>query len=90
MWTEDDKRFLRSMRIKADAPPTALPPLPRYRAVPTALAGWYRVVDGRRRRPVEDFGPENFKDPRAAAEDVARQMNARQAAVRKPEDEDGA
>lgn len=78
MFTESDRRFLRSLRIRADAMPPPLPRLPRFRAVPTAVSGWYRVIDGVRRRAVEDFGPENFKDPRAAAEDVARQMNERE------------
>lgn len=78
MLTESDRRFLRSLRITADDMPAPLPRLPRFRAVPTAVRGWYRVVDGVRRKAVEDFGPENFKDPRAAAEDVARQMNERE------------
>lgn len=77
MWSTSDKRFLRSMGIAIDAPPTPLPPLPRFYVVPTALPGWYRVMDWRRRKPMCDFGPEHFKDPRAAAEDYARQMNDR-------------
>jgi hypothetical protein len=91
MWTEADRRLLRSMRIECDAPPPPLPPLPRFRAVPTGLTGWYRVVDGV--RPMLDFGPENFRDPRAAAEDSARQLNERHAVSNAPqrrEDEDGA
>ena len=86
MWTENDKRFLRSLRITSDQPPTPLPPLPRFRAVPTAMTGWYRVVDGKRRRPMVDFGPENFSDPMAAAEDTARQMNKRHPDARAEDD----
>lgn len=90
MWTEADRRFLRSLRIAADDLPPPLLPLPRFRAVPTALTGWYRVVDGLRRRPVWDFGPENFADPRAAAEDAARQMNERHESSVRRRDDDGA
>lgn len=75
MWTNDDRRFLRSLRIAADQPPPSLPPLPRFRVVPTPMKGWYRILDGGRRRAVLDFGPEHFCDPRAAAEDYARQLN---------------
>lgn len=57
------------------------------------MTGWYRVVDGVRRRPMLDFGPWNFPDPREAAEDVARQMNDRDDAShgrRARHDDDGA
>lgn len=77
MWTKKDQAFLRSLGIQAGDPPPALPPLPRFRVVPIAMKGWYRIVDGVRRRPFLDFSPEHFPDPRAAAEDDARQQNER-------------
>lgn len=87
MWTTDDRRFLRSMRIASDGEgPPALPPLPRFVVVPTAVNGWYRINDRVRRRPFLDFGPENFPDPRAAAEDEAQRLNERQAASRGEDD----
>ena len=76
MWTEADKKFLRSLRVQVDRPLAPLPPLPRFRVLPIAIKGWYRVIDAQRRsKPVCDFGPENFPDPRLAAEDYARQLN---------------
>lgn len=81
-WSVNDKRFLRSLRIEADDDPPPMPPMPRFLAMPTALTGWYRVVDSVRRRPMLDFGPDNSKDPRADAEDSARKMNERYEASR--------
>lgn len=73
MWGPADMQFLRSMRIAATNPPA---PLPRFRVEPTKLPGWYRVIDAAvRYKPVNDFGPDSFSDPRGAAEDLARQRN---------------
>lgn len=72
MWTKDDLRLLRSMRIDAADPPEALP---RFRVEPGDIDGWYRVIDVVRGfRPSFDFGPD-WQDPRAAAEDLAGQLN---------------
>lgn len=75
-WWVSDQRFLRSMRIVADAP---APPLPRFVVEPGANDGEFLVVDrvarGRYAGATTVFTPRCFQDPRAAAEDVARQMN---------------
>lgn len=77
MWAKDDSTFLRSIGIAVDQPATPLPPLPRFRAMPGAQKGWYRVVDGSLRKPLLDFSPRSFKEPRLEAESFARMMNAR-------------
>lgn len=66
-WSRDDRAFLRSLRIAAADPP---PPLPRFRVEPSDVAGWQY----RRLRSVVGLC-EAFPDPRAAAEDLARQLN---------------
>ena len=72
MWTKADETFLRRMRIAPVDPPT---PLPRFRVEPAEIDGWYRVIDAVRSFETKsEFGPP-FKDPRAAAEDLARQLN---------------
>jgi len=73
-WTKADATFLRSLRVAWSGPP---PPLPRFRVEPSAVDDeGYRVIDTWRKfRSVVECGPKEFKDPRAAAEDVARQMN---------------
>lgn len=75
-WSVSDKRFLRSMRIVADAP---APPLPRFVVEPGMNEGEFVLVDrhgrGRYAAATTVFTPASFQDPRAAAEDVARQMN---------------
>lgn len=72
MWTKADERFLRSMRIvAADAPPA----LPRFRVEQSAIEGEYTVIDSLRHfKAAFDFGTD-WQDPRAAAEDLARQLN---------------
>ena len=76
MWSKTDARFLHSLRIVADAP---APPLPRFVVEPGVNAGEYILVDrvgrGRYAGAATVFTPSSFADPRAAAEDVARQMN---------------
>lgn len=88
MWTKADERFLRTLRIESTHPPA---PLPRFRVEPSDVEGEYRVVDALRQyRPTFDFGTD-WKDPRAAAEDLAAQLNEKHAAgARKTDDEDGA
>ena len=74
MWTRTDERFLRSMRIRSTDPPAALP---RFRVEPSRVAGRYLVIDAERDfKPVADVGAKDFPDPRAAAEELARQRNA--------------
>lgn len=86
-WSIADKRFLRALRIVADAP---APPLPRFVVEPGMNAGEFVLVDrvgrGRYAGATTVFTPASFPDPRAAAEDVARQMNEKH---KHPED-DGA
>lgn len=77
MWSKPDTAFLRSLRILATDPP---PPLPRFRVEPGDIEGWYRVIDALRQyRSAFEFGPD-WKDPRAAAEDLARQLNEKHVA----------
>lgn len=72
MWTKADEKVLRSMRIEATDPPA---PLPRFRVEPSEVEGEYQVVDSLRHfKPAFDFGTD-WTDPRAAAEDLARQLN---------------
>lgn len=77
MWTRSDQKFLRSLRICVGDP---LASLPRFRVEPAPRPGWYRVMDmdrrDRQRRPMvkSEIGPP-LKDPRSAAEDLARQLN---------------
>lgn len=72
MWTKDDQVFLRKMRVDTSDPP---PPLPRFRVEPCVDEGWYRVIDARRNFALKsEFGPP-FEDPRASAEDLAKQLN---------------
>lgn len=86
-WTLTDRRFLRSLRIVADAP---APPSPRFVVEPWMNPGEFVLVDrvglGRSAGAMTVFTPSSFKDPRAAAEDVARQMNEKH----KAPTEDGA
>jgi len=51
------------------------PPSPRFVVEPGKVPGEYNMVDRLRRSRVTVFTPSAFKNPRAAAEDVARQMN---------------
>lgn len=76
MWTVNDKRFLRSMRIQSTDPPV---PLPRFRVEPAATKGWYRVIDSVFRPVVEieKFGPKSIPNARAAADDKAAELNAK-------------
>lgn len=77
MWTKADEKYLRSMRVVATDPPA---PLPRFRVEPSDVEGWYRVVDALRKfKPAFDFGTD-WRDPRAAAEDLARQLNEKHTA----------
>lgn len=71
MWTEADRRFLRSMRIDGGEGP---PPLTRFVVEPGTTDGEFHVVDRRKRFADHVFGT-GWTDPRAAAEDFARQMN---------------
>jgi hypothetical protein len=72
MWSKADALFLRSLRIVAADPPA---PLPRFRVEASDIEGEYRVIDTLRRyRSAFEFGPD-WKDPRAAAEDLAGQLN---------------
>lgn len=75
-WWVSDAQFLRSLRIVADAP---APPLPRFVVEPGAHEGEFLVIDryarSRYAGAATVFTPACFKNPRAAADDVARQMN---------------
>ena len=75
-WTVDDRRFMRSLRIVADDP---APPLPRFVVEPGMNVGEYILIDryarGRYAGGATVFTPKSFENPRAAADDVARQMN---------------
>lgn len=75
-WWKSDQEFLRSLRIVADDP---APPLPRFVVEPGVNEGEFLVIDrvarSRYAGATTVFTPRCFKDPRAAAEDVARQMN---------------
>jgi hypothetical protein len=75
MWSKSDARFLRSLRIESTNPPA---PLPRFRVEPSDIEGGYRVIDSNRKhRSVYEVDQSTFNDPRAAAEDIAAQMNAK-------------
>lgn len=71
-WSLNDQRFLRSLRIVADEPPT---PSPRFYVEPGKVAGEYNVVDKTGRFSEHVFTPKNFKDTKASAEDFAKQLN---------------
>ncbi len=73
MWTVNDRRFLKSLRIEPDEPP----PAPRrYHAEPGVIEGEYVIVDkGRKPFGIRHMRLTNFPDPRAAAADIARQLN---------------
>lgn len=73
-WSINDARFLRSLRIVADAPP---PPSLRFVVEPGAVDGTFDVVDRQRRFHTHSFAPKEFKQPRAAAEAFATQMNTK-------------
>ena len=75
VWTLNDRRFLRSMRIASSDPPD---PLPRFRVEPSRVEGYYAIVDAERKwRSTFEFGGKEFPDPRAAAENYAAQLNAK-------------
>lgn len=74
-WSLNDKRFLRSLRIVADAP---APPSPRFVVEPGTVDGEYHVVD-RLKRFNDYIVNKSYKDPKAAANEYARQMNAKHA-----------
>jgi hypothetical protein len=77
MWSIADQRFLRSLRIASTNPPA---PLPRFRVEVSEIEGGYRVVDALRKfRTTHEVGQE-FADPRAAAEDIAAQLNTKHVA----------
>lgn len=71
-WSVTDRRFLRSLRVVADAP---APPSPRFVVEPGVIDGECQVVDREGRFSAHIFGPKAFRDPKTAAEDFARQMN---------------
>lgn len=77
-WSISDKRFLKSLEIATTDPPA---PLPRFRVEPSDVAGryWvYQVIEKGKRTAVltvADVGSPEFPDPRAAAEEIARQKN---------------
>lgn len=71
-WSINDKRFLRSLRIVADAP---APASPRFVVMAGKHAGEYNVVDRLNRCADHVFTPDNFDDPKAAADDFAQQLN---------------
>jgi hypothetical protein len=72
MWTLNDQRFLRSLRIVADDPAAASP---RFVVEPGAHEGEFVVIDRQRRTTAIVFTPRAFREPRPAAEDLARQLN---------------
>lgn len=75
MWTTNDKRFLRSLRIASANPPT---PLGRFRVCPSEVDGRYIVYDTHRKnRSVYDVGPDEFQDPYLAAGDLAAKENSK-------------
>ena len=77
MWSTNDKRFLRSLRIEQDEP---APPSPRFVVEPGVNDGDFVVVDRKRRTTAIVFTPRAFRDPRPAAEDLARQLNEKHSA----------
>jgi len=74
MWTQDDLRYLRSLRIESTNPPE---PLPRFQVEPSEVDGEYRVIDRTHPTRKFEFGP-MWPDPRRAAEDYAHHLNASQ------------
>lgn len=75
-WSINDSRFLRSLRIVADEPPT---PSLRFVVEPGKVDGEFNVRDQLGRFSDHVFTPKNFKDTKAAAEDFARQLNEKHA-----------
>lgn len=86
-WAEDDRAFLRSLRIEANEP--APTPSHRFVVEPGVIDGEFHVVDRQKRSKDHIFGPPAWKQPREAAEDFARQMNEKHRAPVRPDD-DGA
>lgn len=78
MWSLRDEKFLRTMRIASSPPPVDLP---RFRVEPSDREGWYRVYDAHRLPQFVlsgEIGPP-IENPRAAAEDLAAQLNEKHA-----------
>jgi hypothetical protein len=71
-WSVSDKKFLRSLRVVADEP--AAPSL-RFVVERGKNVGEFNVIDRQRRSRSTVCTPAAFADPRAAAEDIARQLN---------------
>lgn len=70
-WSLTDRRFLRSLRVKAGEPP---PPSKRFVVEPGIVDGEFHVVDRQKRFRDYILGS-GFQDARSAAEEYARQMN---------------
>lgn len=82
-WTVSDKRFLRSLRVVADAP---APPSKRFVVEPGMVKGEYHVIDREGRFHPHIFG-KGWKIPRASADGFAQQMNEKHSTKKVNEDD---
>lgn len=74
MWTENDKRYLRSLRIVSSDPPS---PLPRFQVETAAVEGEYQVIDRLIQFRATHTIAATFNDPRSVADAIATELNTK-------------
>lgn len=72
IWSNSDKRYLRSLRVESIDPPH---PLPRFQVEPAEMEGEYRVFDRLDKYRETHIIAAHFDNPRAMAEAIASELN---------------
>lgn len=72
VWSNSDKRYLRSLRIEFENPPQ---PLPRFQVEPSETEGEYSVIDRLNQYRETHVIAAHFENPREMADAIANELN---------------